>query len=93
MKRIKKNDCIDKGKVLEFKRVAENSIDQDLALKLKLEFVYGDYIYNQEFVKYYLDTIPDLFRLYEFEQVNHVYFGMFLSGLPKLISILGEDID
>jgi len=81
------------GKVLEFKQVGENSMDQDLALKLKLEFVYGDYIYNQEFVDYYLDTIPSLFRIYKFEQVNHPFFGMFLEGLPKLISILGEDID
>jgi len=68
MKRTKKNDWIDKGKVLEFKQAGENSMDQELALKL--EFVYGEDIHNPEFVAY-LDTIPALFRLYEFEQVNH----------------------
>ncbi len=83
------------GKVLEFKRVAENSMDmaQDHGLALKLEFVYGDYIYNQEFVDYYLDKIPDLFKLFEFERAYHPFFGMFLEGLPKLMSVLGEDID
>ncbi len=80
------------GKVLEFKQAGENSMDQDLALKLKLEFVYGEYINDPEFMVY-LNTLPDLFKLYEFEQANHPFFGMFLSGIPKFISVLGEDID
>jgi len=82
------------GKVLEFKQVAENSMnmDKDHGLALKLEFVYGDYIYNPEFMNY-LETIPSLFRIYKFEMVNHPFFGMFLEGLPKLISVLGEDVD
>jgi len=106
MKRIKKNDGIDKGKVLEFKQAGENSLDQELALRfkqvaensvdhglaLKLEFVYADYHNNPEFMNY-LETIPALFRMYEFEMAYHPFFGMFLEGIPKLIAILGEDVD
>jgi len=61
-------------------------------LALKLEFVYGDYIHNPEFMDY-LETLPALLRLFEFEQANHPFFGKFLLGLPKLISVMGEDID
>jgi len=94
MKRTIKGDWIDKGKVLEFKQVAENSMDmdQDQDLALKLEFVYGDYIHNPEFMNY-LETLPALFRMYEFEMAYHPFFGMFLEGIPKLIAILGEDVD
>jgi len=86
---------IDKAKILEFKMIVENSIDmaQDQGLALKLEFVYGDYIHNPEFVEYYLATTSDLFKLFPFERAYHPFFGMFLEGLPKLISIMGEDTD
>jgi len=78
------------GKLLEFKYAGENCMDKDLALKL--EFVYGDYIHNPEFIPY-LKTLPDLFKLYEFEMAYHPFFGMFLEGLPKLIAIMGEEVD
>jgi len=92
MKRTIKGDWIDKGKVLEFKQVGENSVDMDHDLALKLEFVYGDYIYNPEFMNY-LETIPALFRMYEFEMAYHPFFGMFLEGIPKLIAIMGKEVD
>jgi len=115
MKRTKKNECIDKGKVLEFKQLGENSVEipqdpgkileykmiaenciemaQDSGLALKLKFVYGDYAHNPEFVEYYLATTSDLFKLFPFERAYHPFFGMFLEGLPKLMSILGADTD
>ena len=84
---------IDKAKILEFTMIAENCMEmaQDPGLVLKLEFVYGDYAHNPEFVNYYIATISDLFKLFPFERAYHPFFGMFLEGLPKLMSILGED--
>jgi len=64
----------------------------DYGLVLKLEFVYGDYAHNPEFMTY-LEKLPDIFKLFEFEQANHEFFGMFLEGLPKLIAIMGVEVD
>jgi len=62
-------------------------MDQQLASQLY--HVYGDYIYDPEFMGY-LETLPALFRMYEFSEVNNFYFQRFLLGIPKLIYAMGQ---
>jgi len=65
--------------------------DQELEMQLGrlLKHVYGEDIYDPEFVDY-LETLPALFRMYEFSQVYHnPAFKKFLVGLPRLINLMG----
>jgi len=65
--------------------------DQELEMQLGrlLRHVYGEDIYDPEF-EAYLEKLPDLFRMFEFEQVYHnPDFKKFLVGLPRLINLMG----
>jgi len=68
---------------------AEHQMERELGLQLRC--VYGSDIFNPEFMVY-LETIPDLFKLYEFEQANHPDFKKFLVGIPRLINLMGQGV-
>jgi len=68
---------------------AEKQMERELGLQLRC--VYGESIYDPEFMVY-LETIPDLFKLYEFEQASHPAFKKFLVGIPRLINLMGQGV-
>jgi len=69
---------------------AEKQMERELGLQLRC--VYGEDVYDPEFMAY-LETLPALFRMYEFEQVYHKpAFKRFLVGIPRLINLMGQGV-
>jgi len=85
-----------KGNVCQICSKGENIMDaekqMEMELGMQLRCVYGEAVFNPEFMAY-LETLPALFRMYEFEQVyQNPDFKKFLVGIPRLINLLGQGV-
>jgi len=68
------------------------AMDQDQQLARHIINTWGyEVVYRASF-KPYIISIPDLFKLYEFEEASHPDFKIFTSGLPTLIDNLGVEV-
>ena len=68
------------------------AMDMDQQLARHIINTWGEELVYSEFFEPYIDSLPALFRLYEFDQAIHPAFKVFLEGLPTLINNLGVEV-
>jgi len=60
-------------------------MDMEQQLARHIINTWGEELVYSEFFEPYIDSIPALFRLYEFEQASHPAFKVFLEGCVEVI--------